>query len=242
MKVIKQKVELLNHNEEIAKRNKDLIEFAGRTCYKSEMNEKTQFGFLQKLVRSGHESVIEHVNISFLITTNRAISHEIVRHRIASYSQESTRYCNYSKDKFSNELTYILPDYIENGLKFIDKNYLKYDNFSNLELISTAETFLDSDDELKKEFAERYLKWIQLMNINEYEYLKMTKNNITAEKARGILPNDLKTELVVTMNLRQWRHFIALRSSKAAHPQIREIANQINDILKKYYPEIFFDN
>jgi len=239
MKAIKQSVEILNHNEEIAQRNKDLIELAGRTCYKSEMNRKTQFAFLQRLVASGHESVIEHANVSFLIITNRGVSHEFVRHRIASYSQESTRYCNYSKDKFSNSLTFILPQYIEDELKFVTNDLSEYEDYANEDLIGLATSYVASENKVASSAALKYLSWVNSMINVEEEYLTLIEETVIPEWARGILPNDLKTEFVVTMNLREWKHFIQLRAAKEAHPQIREIAKMINKELEKYYPEIF---
>lgn len=93
------------------------IELCGRVCYKSEGNISE--GSAQKLIKSmldrGHESPIEHYSISVRVVTDRGVSHEWVRHRIASYSQESTRYCNYSKDKFGGEITFIRPSRLEEG-------------------------------------------------------------------------------------------------------------------------------
>lgn len=110
MKIIDQDVILLSKTT--YKEMCNIIEEAGRTCYKSEFTDfdlKRAEEFIRKILKAGHESVIEHQSLTFKITTNRAIANEIVRHRIASYSQESTRYCNYSKDKFDNELTFIKP-------------------------------------------------------------------------------------------------------------------------------------
>ena len=87
------------------------IEAAGRICYKSEENitDGSAEIFVRSILKNGHESVIEHEKISVRVVCDRGVSHEIVRHRIASYSQESTRYCNYSKEKFGKELTFIKP-------------------------------------------------------------------------------------------------------------------------------------
>lgn len=241
MKVIKQNVTILNHSKEISKNNKDLIELAGRTCYKSQLNKNTQLSFIQQLIKSGHESVIEHISVSFLITTNRAISHEIVRHRLASYSQESTRYCNYSKNKFSNELTFILPNYIGDKLKFIDNDYLEYENFNNSELIKKVIEYRFSDNSEINSYGKDFFDWLKICETAEEHYLQKIEEGVTPEWARGILPNDLKTEILVTMNLRQWRHFLILRQASAAHPQIRELAISIKEKLKIYYPEVFFD-
>lgn len=208
MKIISQYVQLEDKidRENILKK----IEKAGRTCYKSENNVKEGSAktFIKNIVKRGHESVIEHVSISVRIVTDRATTHELVRHRIASYSQESTRYCDFSKDKFGNELTFIQP-IIEERHAIHNKEYM--DN------------------------------WKKCMQQIEDTYLNMRDKGIIPEYSRQILPNSLKTEIVVTMNLRAWRHFFKLRIHKSAHPQIRDIANKIFKIFNKELPEIFSD-
>lgn len=113
MKTTIPSVEILDqiNGEEIIKS----IERYGRVCYKSEdrITADSARKFISNIIASGHESVIEHEKVSVRIICDRGVSHEIVRHRIASYSQESTRYCNYSKDKFANELTFIKPCFWE---------------------------------------------------------------------------------------------------------------------------------
>ena len=186
MQIISPSVEILgNPDPRQMLRN---MEAAGRVCYKSEANikENTAGPFLRRLVQSGHESVIEHEKLSVKIICDRGVTHEIVRHRIASYSQESTRYCNYTKDKFGNELTFIKP------------------------------LFWDEGDTC-------YTLWKEQMASIEKGYFALIEAGATPEEARSVLPNSLKTEIVVTMNMREWRHFFRLRGSKAAHPQIREL-------------------
>jgi thymidylate synthase (FAD) len=182
------------------------IEKAGRICYKSE-NKITQDSakmFIQKILQSGHESVIEHEKITAKIICDRGVSHEIVRHRIASYSQESTRYCNYSGIKFGNELTLIRPFYWNQDL-------------------------------------EKYSIWQQTMQTIETNYIKLISMGARPEEARSILPNSLKTEIVVTMNLREWRHFFKLRTGIKAHPQMREITIPMLKKYKEEVPVIFDD-
>ena len=204
MKIIEPTVELVQdlNAAEIMKH----IERAGRVCYKSESNisDTSAEKFISNIIKSGHESVIEHVSITFKIICDRGISHEIVRHRLASYSQESSRYCDYSGDKFGGELTFIKP------------------------------CFWTEDD-------ENFLLWRQTMEILEKNYLQMRQNGARPEQARAILPNSLKTELFMTANLREWRHFLKLRTSKRAHPQMRQIALKIFDILNEKLPVIFSD-
>ena len=186
------------------------IERAGRTCYKSEDNisEDSAKRFVQGIIKRGHESVIEHEKITVRIICDRGVTHEIVRHRIASYSQESTRYCNYCNDKFGNEITFIEP------------------------------CFFNSDSEQDKKNKEIWLKSMQQIEDN---YNELIANGARPEEARAILPNSLKTEIIVTMNLRAWRHFFKLRTDKAAHPQIREISNMILEEFKEKLPSIFGD-
>lgn len=204
MQIISPSVEILgNPDPRQMLRN---MEAAGRVCYKSEANikENTAGPFLRRLVQSGHESVIEHEKLSVKIICDRGVTHEIVRHRIASYSQESTRYCNYTKDKFGNELTFIKP------------------------------LFWDEGDTC-------YTLWKEQMASIEKGYFALIKAGATPEEARSVLPNSLKTEIVVTMNMREWRHFFRLRGSKAAHPQIREIVRLLLPKFRELLPDLFED-
>lgn len=204
MKIIKPSIEVLDDidGNELLKR----IEMCGRVCYKSE-NKITQDSaqkFVTNILQSGHESVIEHEKISVRIICDRGVSHEIVRHRIASYSQESTRYCNYSKDKFGNELVFIEPC-------FWKRDSVQYD------------------------------LWKDAMLFAEQKYLKLIAAGATPQEARSVLPNSLKTEIIVTMNLREWRHFFVLRTSAKAHPQMREVALMILDKFNQQIPIVFDD-
>jgi thymidylate synthase (FAD) len=181
-----------------------LIELAGRTCYRSEdkITQESAGKFVKMLINSGHHAMIEHATASFRIITDRGITHEIVRHRLASYAQESTRYCNYSKDKFGNECSFIQPP--------------------NMTYTQTK-------------------TWRFACENAEQSYFQMLKNGCTPQIARSVLPNCLKTEIVMMANLREWQHFIKLRGSAAAHPQIRPIAYGIWDILKDHAPNVFSD-
>ena len=182
------------------------IETIGRVCYKSEdrMTADSAAVFLRQILKSGHESVVEHEKVTVRIICDRGVSHEIVRHRIASYSQESTRYCNYAKDKFGNEITVIRPSFWAED--------------------STA-----------------YGIWKQSMEQIEKDYFALLAAGAKPEEARSVLPNSLKTEIVCTMNLREWRHFFRLRTSMRAHPQIREIAIPLLKDMQTQIPVIFDD-
>ena len=155
--------------------------------------------------------MIEHGSITVKVTCDRGVTHEIVRHRIASYSQESTRYCNYSNDKFENQI-------------------------SCIDLATGFQHDLNNEKDLKK-----YELWQEAMKSAETYYFQMLELGARPEEARSILPNSLKTEIVMTMNIREWRHFIRLRGAKAAHPQIREITEQILSAFVERYPLFFED-
>ena len=182
------------------------IELAGRTAYKSEdkITNGSAKDFVKMILKRGHLSVIEHQSVSVRFICDRGVSHEIVRHRLASYTQESTRYCNYTKGKFGSEITVIEP------------------------------CFWSQDD-------EKYKVWKQTIEQIESAYNKLVELGATPQEARSILPNSLKTEIVVTMNLREWRHFFNLRTSAAAHPQMREVAIPLLKEFQKQIPIIFDD-
>ena len=179
------------------------IERAGRTCYKSEdrITDGSAEKFVRMIVKSGHESVLEHESVTVRIICDRGVSHEIVRHRLASYSQESTRYCNYGK---AGEVTFVRPCFWDVG--------------------STA-----------------YDSWYIAMQFAEAAYLDLLKNGATPQQARSVLPNSLKTEIVMTANLREWRHFFRLRTSVAAHPQMRELAIPMLREFQQLIPVVFED-
>lgn len=219
MKIIKPSYEILSEID----RDKilQLIEIAGRTCYKSEEKITTESAskFIERMIKSGHHSVIEHFNITVRFICDRGVTHELVRHRLASYSQESTRYCNYSKDKFDNQLTFILPNWIEN-LEVGEYNH---------------EDILHIDVRIE---ATKYL-WMKAILDSEIYYLDLIGNGWSPQRARSVLPNSLKTEIVATANLREWRHILKLRTSTKAHPQIREIMIPLQEELRNILPEVF---
>ena len=182
------------------------IESIGRVCYKSEgkITKDSSEKFVANLLKRGHESVIEHETITVKFICDRGVSHELVRHRIASFSQESTRYCNYANEKFGKELTVIDP------------------------------MFWD-------ETSEQYKYWLNVMKLIEHTYNSLIESGARPEEARSILPNSLKTEIIVSMNLREWRHFFRLRTATAAHPQMREITIPLLSELKNIIPVVFDD-
>ena len=199
MKVIKPSIEILS--KESYEDMLEIIELAGRTCYKSEDNITYDSAerFIKSLMNKNHKSVLEHAKVTIRVICDRGVTHEIVRHRMASYSQESTRYCNYSKDKFGNEITVIKPCFLEEDTK-------------------------------------KYYLWLKTCENCEKAYFEMLNMGMTPQEARDILPNSLKTEIVMTMNISSWRNFLELRNSKAAHPQMREVASMIYDEFEQKYP------
>lgn len=205
MKIIKPSVEFVRpiDGEAILKQ----IEQCGRVCYKSEdkITDDSAEKFVANIIKRGHEAVLEHCSFTVKFICDRGVSHEIVRHRLAAYCQESTRYCNYSKDGFGNEITVIEPCFME------DKTYSQRD------------------------------LWESSCEQAEKAYFYMLNAGFTPQEARSVLPNSLKTEVVMTANIREWRHFFKLRCSSAAHPQMREVACMLLDECKKKIPILFDD-
>lgn len=220
MKILKAKYEILtpispNGIEELKR-----IEAVGRTCYKSE-DKITDDGesakkFVAMLVKNGHEAMIEHSSLSIRFYVDRGVSHELVRHRVASFGQESTRYCNYSNNKYNNEISVID---LQDGI-ILDTKMVK---------------------ESAGVVAAVYTEWIKAMQDAEKHYLKMIEFGATPQIARSVLPNSTKTELVMTANYREWRHFFKLRTTIAAHPQMREITIPLLKELKSKIPIVFDD-
>ena len=187
------------------------IEEAGRTCYKSEdkITDDSADQFIRRLIKSGHESVLEHENLSVRFIVDRGVSHELVRHRLCAFSQESTRYVDYDK----HGLTFIKPPwvYVQSGI--YDEHIM---SFNNEWLMAMAES------------AKSYHRLIAFYNWSP-------------QQARAVLPNSLKTELVMTANLREWRHVLRLRASKAAHPQMQEVMRPLLTYMNNHLPAVFED-
>ena len=185
------------------------IEAVARTCYKSEgkIQEDSAAKLVAGLIKSGHEAMLEHASVTVKFVVDRGISHELVRHRLASFAQESTRYCNYSKDDFGSEITFIIPDYLEYK-------------------------------------SEGWNIWKESMKQAEEAYFKMLDFGLSPQQARAVLPNSLKTEVVMTANLREWRHFFKLRAlgtTGKPHPQMLEVAVPLLEDMKNLIPVVFDD-
>lgn len=185
------------------------IEQVARTCYKSEgkIQEGSAAKMVASLIKSGHEAMLEHASVTVKFVVDRGISHELVRHRLASFAQESTRYCNYSKDDFGSEITFIIPEYLEYK-------------------------------------SEGWNIWKESMKQAEDAYFKMLDFGLSPQQARAVFPNSLKTEVVMTANLREWRHFFKLRAlgtTGKPHPQMLEVAVPLLEDMKNLIPVVFDD-
>lgn len=182
------------------------LELCGRVCYKSEnrITPESAENFVRGIIARKHEAVLEHYSFSVRFIVDRGVSHEIVRHRLASYCQESTRYCNYSGDRFGGEITVIKPYFLTEG-------------------------------------TNGYKKWAEACETAEREYFTLLDWGCTPQEARAVLPNSLKTELIMTANLREWRHFFKLRTSPAAHPQMYEVTIPLLKEVQEKIPVVFED-
>lgn len=220
MNILKSSYEILTPISEGGVNELKHIERIGRVCYKSEGNI-TEDGesakkFVKMLINRGHEAMIEHSSLSIKFTVDRGVSHELVRHRIASFAQESTRYVNYSLDKFGNEINVID---IVGGIDLDNK--MKNMDASTIGLIIN--------------------EWLLAMEDAEKHYMKMIDLGATPQIARSVLPNSTKTEITITANYREWRNFLKLRVPNTAHPQMREITIPLLAELKIKLPTIFED-
>jgi thymidylate synthase (FAD) len=229
MRIIQAKAEILDkwNPREIIHR----INVAGRTCYKSEAkDEEAEKQFVRNLVARGHEAMLEHASMTVRFTVDRGISHELVRHRLASFAQESTRYCNYSQDKFGEEITVIEPCFFN-------------DISENVKEGIRDRLFVWFPDE-KDAKMRQYVEWLRACRTAEAAYFRMLKEGATPEEARSVLPNSLKTEVIMTANLREWRHFFKLRAAGETgkpHPQMLEVAVPLLKECREWLPEVFGD-
>ncbi len=220
MKIINPTFEILSEISEGGIKELQHIERIGRVCYKSE-DRITEDGesakkFVKMLIEKGHEAMIEHSCLSVKFTVDRGVSHELVRHRIASFAQESTRYCNYTKDKFGSEISVIC---LMGGILLANKtNSLSGEDISKL-----------------------INEWSAAMKDAERHYFKMIEIGATPQIARSVLPNSAKTEITITANYREWRNFFKLRTPNSAHPSMREVTIPLLKQLKQRIPIIFDD-
>jgi thymidylate synthase (FAD) len=194
-----------------------MIERAGRTCYKSEdkITSTSAMKFVQLLLDKGHEAMIEHAGMSMRFICDRGVSHEFVRHRLFSYAQESTRYCNYGEQE---HVKFIIPCW---------------------EDVPEGFCCMTEHPEIGKIIDSPKDAWLYAMQDAEIWYLGLLKDGWQAQQARSVLPNSVKTELVATGNMREWIHFFKMRCHKKAHPQMIQVANMALPIAQKWVPIIF---
>ena len=215
MKIIKPYYEILTSIDGIKELQQ--IEVAARVCYKSEEyikeNGESAKKLVAMLIKSGHEAMLEHSQLSVKFIVDRGVSHEIVRHRLFSFAQESQRYCAYNKDKFGNEVTFIKPLFYRP----------------------------EDDDWDKTQEYDWGIDWCRACKTAEESYFRMLDNGASPQMARSVLPNSTKTEIVVTGNYREWRNFFKLRVDKAAHPQMREVTIPLLKELQSKIPIVFDD-
>ena len=218
MNIIKARYEIMDKDKLNEKEILQRIETIGRTCYKSEdkITEDSSEKFVRNLILRGHEAVLEFVDITVKFYCDRGLSHEIVRHRLANFAQESTRYCNYAADKFGNEVSFID---IRRGIE-LDSKTKNLNEFTITAIIS---------------------EWLEACHDAEKHYFAMLELGASPQIARSSLNNSTKTEINVKMNLREWRHFFKLRCDVAAHPQMRELTIPLLQDMREICPVVFED-
>lgn len=223
MKLVKQGHQILSRVSIGGIEELQRIEIAGRTCYKSEEkitpDGESAKRFVKMIIDNGHEAMLEHSSLSVRFICSRGVSHEIVRHRLFSFAQESTRYCNYSKGKFGGECTFIVPP---------DQDWSV-----------NIDEYEDEYDESETDSAK--IIWYASLKMIEDDYMCLLKDGWKPEQARDVLPNALKTEIVVTGNYREWRHFFKLRCDEKAHPHMRALALDLLEDVKTRIPVVFDD-
>ena len=186
------------------------------------------------LVENNHLSDLKYLceptefhekRITVRFVCDRGVSHEYVRHRVFSFAQESTRYCNYSKDKFGNELTFIKPCWIDDtSLQKIKGSVIGKDEYGSLILEYYYHLTVKAESWFKPWEITPESNFIASLQVAEQLYLELLNQGWTPQQARAVLPNSLKTELVMTGVVSDWKHFFELRCDSKAHPQARELA------------------
>ena len=182
------------------------LELCARNCYISEdkITADSARQMVRKLLELGHEAMIEHYNLTVKLTCDMGVYKDLTRHRHVSYAIESTRYCNYSKGKFGNELTVMKPCHIKEG-------------------------------------TPEYQIWLSTMETIEKNYNAMAELGCKPDQLRMLLPHSIKADVIMTANLREWRHIFKLRCAPAAHPTVQEVMKMLLGTLKREIPVIFDD-
>ena len=217
MRIVEPKVILENYNGIEIEKN---IEKACRKCYRSEGNitEDSYKKLLSNCINRGHESILEHEKVTAELVASIGAYKELTRHRFASFSIESTRYCSYNKDKFGNEIKFIKPVWYTEAYKIAQQN-----------------------NESLTEEEQKCFHWNKIMQEIETTYLEMSKLGAKPDELRMILPHSTAAQVTMTANIREWRHILELRCSKMAHPEVQQLMIPILLQFQKDMPELFGD-
>lgn len=234
MKIVEPSVEIIDEidGEKILKK----LEICGRTCYQSEPKGNSAEDFIRNIIKRGHESVLEHISITARFICSRACSHQLVRHRLASFSQESMRFCAYNKDRFGNEITVIKP----RCFKDVD-----FDHMADIKLFANSSPRLYSSyysvEKYDKRISEAVTEWQVAQMHCEESYFNLINGGYKPEDARGVLSQDTKTTVVMTANLREWRHVFNMRCDSHAQAEIRELCTDLLKQMHDKIPAVFDD-
>lgn len=194
------------------------IEKACRTCYRSEdkISDDSYKNLLKNCINRGHESVLEHEKITIRMICDIGVYKDLTRHRFASFSIESTRYCNYGKDKFDNEIKFIEP------------------------VFYTPETIESYTNDADKANCLKTQYWKRCMEIIEEHYMDMLENTkATPDELRMLLPHSTAAQVTMTANIREWKHILSLRAQKMTHPAVQQLMIPLLLLFKQEMPEIF---
>lgn len=231
MNLVKPKIEVISSIDPIVIMK--ILEKIARGCYKSEdkVTEDSYKSFIKGIIDRGHEAMLEHASITVKFTTDRGVSHELVRHRVASFAQTSTRYCNYSKEKFGSEISVIEPFY--------------FDPTDDYEEISFGDSYLTQTLGDQTFLMNAFDVWFLSCAISNWAYMQLTTTfNRKPEEARTVLPNSLMTEIYITANLREWRHILKLRAvgtTGKPHPDMQRLMLNVLQEFQDRFPVIFDD-
>ena len=236
MKIIEPLIEVENFDGIKIMKN---IERACRTCYRSEglITEDSYKKLLKNCINRGHESVLEHEKITIRMTCDIGVYKDLTRHRFGSFSIESTRYCNYGKDKFDNEIKFIKPVFFKGNIDLFETDeagLYVYKNEAGEDIISNKTECLQSDKDLWKSYI-----WYNTMKNIETQYMAMTELDAKPDELRMILPHSTAAEVTMTANIREWRHILDLRTKQMTHPAIRQLLIPLLLYFKQEMPELF---
>ena len=237
MKIIDPLIMVEDYNSQKILKN---IERACRTCYRSEnlITEDSYKKLLKNCINRGHESILEHEKITVRMICDIGVYKDLTRHRFASFSIESTRYCNYEKDKFNNEIKFIKPIFWKGDEELFNADINSVFMFST----GDGKEITNNIDYIQnhKDVNKTYI-WYMTMKQIEQSYMEMSKLGCTPDEMRMILPHSTAAEVTMTCNIREWKHVLDLRTKKMAHPAIRQILIPLLLKFKQDMPEIFDD-